>query len=657
MKNIIIVLLTLILVGCGAGGSSTSSLSDGTSTTTSTPTAGATTASISGTSATGAYMIGADVTVTDSTGATVATTTTGTDGSYTTGTFNPSSFTPPYVVTVNGTVGSGSETLVSVLATTPSVGTVVNVTPITNAISSSLSSSGNPLDLQTNITTEKTNITSAAVTAAEAAYRALLNANMTSAGVSSSTNLISGTFNTNLDKLLDNVKIEVGATGIVSMSSSAGSVINDLGNTTTTPASASSLVLAKGVLPTASNATSLPAMSGTSTVVGVSVLESIIANINTCLALSTPLTTISPCNQFTTSNYLNSGRTLASDLVSTSNSGLKFSTVEILRQIDASLNREKLIVRFNGTYPSGVMKDFITVAENNPTGRTGWYLTGDQREIDARIEPLALYRKCLNNACTSRYDSGFSFYITDNTSDNATISRALVTGPGLPAAGVRLIKKTGCENLTIENGTTGNANGCVAGYRLASWNTNGTAFTVGSTAPYLWRFGTTVKTAAELKTHVMSINPLDVYRFEITKSNGQVLTYWNRTVSRSPIYEELVGKPWASFTPSSEALMTTATLYSGGTPPVLSWTTPVGVSIPFRARFTHTAGADSTLVSKSQRSASIPCSANTECVSGSSNYVSTIKDTAFSSVTNSYNIELVSRTRNGVIFAYNVTAK
>lgn len=257
IKNMSGVFIILFLVGCGAGGSSISSTSDGTSTTLTT-TAGATTASISGTAATGAYLIGADVTVTDSTGATVVTTTTGTDGSYTTGTFNPSSFTAPYVVTVSGTVGSGSETLVSVLATTPSVSTVVNVTPITNAISSSLSSTGNPLDLQTNITTEKTNITSAAVTAAEAAYRTLLSANMTSAGVSSSTNLISGTFDTKFDTLLDNVKIEVGTTGIVSMSSSAGSVINDLGNTTTTPASASSLVLAKGVLPTASNATSLP---------------------------------------------------------------------------------------------------------------------------------------------------------------------------------------------------------------------------------------------------------------------------------------------------------------------------------------------------------------------------------------------------------------
>ena len=103
--------------------------------------------------------------------------------------------------------------------------------------------------------------------------------------------------------------------------------------------------------------------------------------------------------------------------------------------------------------------------------------------------------------------------------------------------------------------------------------------------------------------------------------------------------------------------MTTATLYSGGTPPVLSWTTPVGASIPFRARFTHTAGADSTLVSRRQLSASIPCSANTECITGSSNYVSTIKDTAFSSNTNSYQIELVSRTRNGTLFSYNVTAK
>jgi hypothetical protein len=602
-------------------------------------------------------MIGADVKVTDSTGATVSTSTTGSDGSYTTGTFNPSSFTPPYVVTVNGTVGSGSDTLVSVLASSPAIGTIVNVTPITNAISSSLSSSGNPLDLQTNITTEKTNITSAAVTAAETAYRTLLSANMTSAGVSSTTNLISGTFNTNFDKLLDNVKIEVGTTGTISMSSSAGSVINDLGNTTTAPASASNLVLAKGVLPTASNASSIPAMSGTSTVIGVSVLDSLKAKMNTCLSLSSISTTAAPCNQIATSSYLNSGKTLSSDLVNSGNSGVTFTTVEILRQIDATLNSEKLIVRFNGTYSNGIIQDFVTVAANNPSGNSGWYLTGDQREIYATIEPLGLARKCLNNACTSRYDSGFSFIITDNTSDNASLSRAVVTGPGLPTAGVSLIKKAGCEVLTIENtAAPGTANGCVAGYKLASWNmTNGAAFTVNSTSPYLWRFGTTVKTAAELKTHVMSINPLDVYKFEITKTNGQVLTYWNRTVSRPPVYDEMAGRQWATFAPSSEALMTTATLYTGGTAPVVAWTTPVGASKPFRVRFYHTAGADSSYVQPNQSSVSIPCTANTEC--SGNNYVPTLSSNAFLSSANSYQLELVSRARTGTVYSTIVTAK
>ena len=641
MKNISILLITLFLVACG-GGTSTSSTSS--------------TASISGTSATGAYMIGADVTVTDSTGATVTTTTTGTDGSYTTGTFNPSSFTPPYVVTVSGTVGSGSETLVSVLATSPTTGTVVNVTPITNAISSSLSSSGNSLDLKTNITTEKTNITSTAVTAAETAYRTLLSANMTSVGVSSTTNLISGTFDTNFDKLLDNVKIEVGTTGTISMSSSAGSVINDLGDSTSTPASASSLVLGKGVLPTASNATSIPAMSGSSTVIGVSVLDSIKAKMNTCLSLSSISTTTAPCNSIATSGYLNSGKTLSSDLVNSNNSGITFATVEILRQIDATLNSEKLIVRFNGTYSNGIIRDFITVAANNPSGNTGWYLTGDQREIYATIEPLGLVRKCLNNACTSRYDSGYSFYVTDGSSDNGSLSNAVVTGPGLPTAGVRLIKKTGCESLTIENtAAPGTANGCVAGYKLASWKMDGTVFTPNSTSPYLWRYGTTVKTAAELKATIEIINPLDVYKYVITKSNGQVLTYWNRTVSRPPFYEELTGRQWATFTSSSEALMTTATLYTGGAAPVVAWTTPVGASKPFKVRFYHTSGSDSSNVQPSQLSVSILCTANTEC--SGSNYVSTLSSNAFSSTANSYQLELLSRARTGTMYSTLVTAK
>ena len=641
MKNISILLITLFLVACG-GGTSTSSTSS--------------TASISGTSATGAYMIGADVTVTDSTGATVTTTTTGTDGSYTTGTFNPSSFTPPYVVTVSGTVGSGSETLVSVLATSPTTGTVVNVTPITNAISSSLSSSGNPLDLQTNITTEKTNITSATVTAAETAYRTLLSANMTSAGVSSTTNLISGTFNTNFDKLLDNVKIEVGTTGIVSMSSSAGSVINDLGNTTTTPASASSLVLAKGVLPTASNATSIPAMSGSSTVIGVSVLDSIIAKMNTCLSLSSISTTATPCNNIATSSYLHSGKTLSSDLINSSNSGVTFTTVEILRQIDATLNSEKLIVRFNGVYSSGLIKEFVTVAANNPSGNSGWYLTGDQREIRAIIDPLGLVRKCLNNACTSRRDSGLSFVITDNTSDNASLSRAVVTGPGLPTAGVSLIRKTGCEVLTIENtAAPGTANGCVAGYKLASWKMDGTVLTLTtSPSPYLWRFGTTVKTEAELKANIDLINPLDVYKFVITKSNGQVLTYWNRIATRPPTIEELTAKQWATFTSSTEALLTTATLYTGGAPPVVSWTTPVGASKPYRVAFYHRDGMDSSNVMPSQSLTTILCTGNSEC--SGSNYLATLSANALAS-TGSYQFELVTRARTGTIYSTVVAAK
>jgi len=221
---------------------------------------------------------------------------------------------------------------------------------------------------------------------------------------------------------------------------------------------------------------------------------------------------------------------------------------------------------------------------------------------------------------------------------------------------VRLIKKTGCESLTIENtAALGTANGCVAGYKLASWKMDGTVFTPNSTSPYLWRYGTTVKTAAELKATIEIINPLDVYKYVITKSNGQVLTYWNRTVSRPPFYEELTGRQWATFTSSSEALMTTATLYTGGAAPVVAWTTPVGASKPFKVRFYHTSGSDSSNVQPSQLSVSILCTANTEC--SGSNYVSTLSSNAFSSTANSYQLELLSRARTGTMYSTLVTAK
>lgn len=149
--------VAVYLTACGGGGGSSSS---------STTTPASTT--LSGTAAIGAPFDGGTVVLTDSTGATVGTTTTKSDGSYELK-FETSKFTAPFVATVTGNIGGASESLVSVVPTVPSTGgnLTANITPITHAIASRISSTGNPLSLVDNITTEKTNITSANVLSKE----------------------------------------------------------------------------------------------------------------------------------------------------------------------------------------------------------------------------------------------------------------------------------------------------------------------------------------------------------------------------------------------------------------------------------------------------------------------------------------------------------
>jgi hypothetical protein len=116
----------------------------------------------------------------------------------------------------------------------------------------------------------------------------------------------------------------------------------------------------------------------------------------------------------------------------------------------------------------------------------------------------------------------------------------------------------------------------------------------------------------------------------------------------------LTARQWAIFTSSTEALLTTATLYTGGAPPVVSWTTPVGASKPYRVAFYHRDGTDSSMVQPSQSLTTILCTGNSEC--SGSNYVSTLSANALAS-TGSYQFELVTRARTGTVYSTVVAAK
>ena len=272
MKHIItnfklafLAIVSVALVACGGGGSSSS--------TTSTPT---TASSLSGTAATGAPLAGATITVFDATGATVGSTTADSNGAYSLP-VDTAKYKAPFTVQAQGTVGEGSATIYSLA---PSAGTA-NINQVTNAIAASLSSTGDPAAL-----TSGTAKTAADVNTADSAFSAAL-ANVTNAlGVTGS--FISGTFSSSYDKLLDNVTIDSRPNGGISITTSAGMQggTNDmLANANVTSAYTSSTV-SSGSLPSASNASNLPAFSAAN-MLAISDLEALRSKLQTCFALST----------------------------------------------------------------------------------------------------------------------------------------------------------------------------------------------------------------------------------------------------------------------------------------------------------------------------------------------------------------------------------
>lgn len=582
----------LTIYGCGGGGGGGSAPSS----------------TFLGTAAIGAPIVNGNVTVIDATGSTVGTATTGSDGSYTLS-FDPTKFTAPFVITVNGNIGEASTTLVSVQASQPTSGSnnTVNITPITNAIAARLSSTGNPADLTTNIATEKTNITSSAVATNEQAFRDILRSNMTSVGLAGTANLISGTFSTQLDKLLDNIQIQVTTAGDIQMTSSAGTAVNDLGDTGTQPVPVKVATLLRATpLSTVTVNSLLANLPAPSTPVGVDVLAVARKALNDCFAQSVSIRQSSgtnACTNLVATGYLHDGRNAFQEFNSLSidsgNDNMQFRTPEILRQLDTTLGAEKLVVRLSAVRTDGQIRSITTVARNTSTG---WELFGNQRDFETYANGVAVKRISANTPANNRYETGLNLYV----GANINIASAVVTGPGLPAGGITLKPKPGCDFLAIADSLS-NTPFCASVYRFRSLKTDGTTFTPNTASAYL--FDTTATDSS-----IQSIQPLDLYKYVITKTNnGGTLTYWNRLRSRPLTVAEMGLVRFVDFTPATTALMTTATLYTGGTAPTVSWSVPANGPRPFRAGFFHTGGSDFQNVPFGASSATIPCSSNSDC--------------------------------------------
>ncbi len=612
----------LALQGCGGGGGSAATSSAPTST-------------FSGVAATGAPLAGASVVVTDASGATVGTTTTASDGSYALS-FDPTAYTAPFVITASGSIGEAQESLVSVQSTTASA--TVNVTPITHAIAALMSTTGNPLDLVANSATDKANITTANVTSIEAGFRAALAANMTAAGLDpTNSNLISGTFNAQLDTLLDNIRVEVMPSGEIAMASNAGSATDDLGNTATEPTAAKTVVLPKGTVPSAALAADLPAPA--TTPVGIEVLETARLALTACFAQPAASRygggTYHPdCANLAVVDYKHDGRDLTAEfgwlITDSGNDNMVFQKPEILRQLSMTQDRERLVVRLSAKRSDGQIRAVTTVAENNRSAASGWQLVGNQRDYETFVNGVAVNRLSANTPANNRYETGLNLYV----GAHASIASVLVTGPGLPPAGITLKPRSGCDFLTIAkpDGTTPY---CASLYRFRAQLASGAAFDA-SALPISYMYATSLT-----DSDIQAIKPLDLYKFVITKTDTTTVTYWNRLRSRPLTVAEMTQVRYIDFDASTKAMMTAGTLYSGGAAPTLTWTVPDYAPRPFLAYFFHLAGSDRVRVPLANTSATVYCSGNSEC--DGQNYVTTL--TSSLTPTSQYGFQTVSRNR------------
>jgi hypothetical protein len=643
LKTTAYICVAAILSACGGGGGSSSTSS---TTTTSSST-------LTGVAATGAPFDGATVIVTDSTGATVGTATTNPNGSYEIK-FDPSIFTPPFVATVTGNIGEGTESLVSVIPSGSLItGEITaNITPITNAIASRISSTGNPLSLVDNIAAEKTNISSANVVGVENSFRTLLESHLSSVGLSSSFNLINSVFTASFDKLLDNIKLDTSPTGQITITSSAGQAVDDLSSSETTPSAGSSLVIPSGSLPTAANKALIPTLPSGSSVIGIDVLETIRTNLNTCYALPVSTRTSSTeCNSMISSTYKHDGRSKAVEfgtssplnLSDTSNTNMTFMKPEILRQLSTTPGNERLTVRISGMRradltdgTAGTIRSLVSVAENSPTG---WKLVGNQRDFQTFINAAASKRIFTNNTANNRYETGLNIYLQGNTG----MSKAVVTGPGLPVSGITLFNRSECDFLSISPDGVNPPTNCAGYYRLNAARINGTSFTITGPTAYLFASDSSRKgrffTDDEIRTE---IPPNSLYKFVITKTDNTTVTYWNRLRSQPLQTADLARVRYVEFTPATIALMQTATLYDGGAKPTVAWTVPANTAKPYKATFFHRRGTDEKNFSFAVTSTQIACSGNTSCATGG-DYVTGLSNGLISS--DQYMFQLISRNR------------
>lgn len=572
LAPVVLGMTALALSACGGGSSSSSGGSA--------PPAAQT---VSGVAATGAAMQGATVTLVDAAGKSVDC-----PADATTGAFHctVTGMTAPFALSAFGNVADSQATLIAVSATGGTQ--TINITPITNAIAATLIGD-NPTKLMGNTGLLQTKVTTQAVAGTEQAYAAAL-ADLLAATGNTGVDLISGPLTAGgpgLDKLLDQLKINVLPDGGVQISSVAGA-------SSDTPAQ---LQLAPGVAPQASDKASLPAVA---TINGVAVsnlpsasdLAGLQTALNQCFAGSTGASRVAgnvpacagifvddvasgALNAGVPSTYLNNGMSAEQEFGSSPGgtpgivadnamNNASFSLPEVIR-VTAS---DTMWVKLAWTRTDGIrdgMQQHVQLAVqagSRASGDTGWRVVGNQRAVLSKVNANAQRWDWLNPANQSTGTNAFvdSMNLQVGVVDAAgvAVDFAIVNGPGL-RNGVFLQPSAGtCDTLNIRaqiaSGQTPaqlaaltKSNQCRNNYRLAGVAqdpANEGAFTWPGDAP---RNNTAWAKPQLSATELADIKPFSAYTVDIYQNGNTAAPAKHYTVrlrTPSPAPEQLRQYQW-----------------------------------------------------------------------------------------------------------------
>ncbi len=413
-------LIVAALTGCGGGGGG------GIASQASAPL-------ISGVAATGAPITPAMngvVTIQDSaTPAHTATTPTDANGYYSFTATQLSGWSKPYMMEINYKVG-GVVYLLHSAATASDLtsgSATINITPLTDLVISNLAGTV-AANVFKNQSTYASQLTSTALAAGATTLKTQIAAVMAAEGVSASVDLFRQSFTANgtgLDALLDALKVTqnpVTNTATITNRLNGSTVTNTLGSTTTPT-------------PLTAPATAVP-------ITDLQAITSLFSNFSAEMALAPAPSDPKLLAFFDQTNFKQDGKTLASFLQEiTSNPTILGGTISFA---DITLNPVPAwVTTVPATATASYKVNFTALLNGMPNGREefivyknsagNWITLGSQKTAVARMEALETSGF---NGTTRVNCTGLWPQVRDNGA--LGISFAVVTGPGLPAAGLLL---------------------------------------------------------------------------------------------------------------------------------------------------------------------------------------------------------------------------